>query len=174
MDQGQYGGLDVLGQPAGKTVSSHFRWTDLTVALEYAGPTPFIFQNLARVISKYPGLRMFAHNLVGAAGDRVQSVRASAVDLFMRHGDQGSLMIFSDSTLNFGRNRANTKTYTPREEMEQLCHQRHLQLHEFDMQVGAKTTTIAERIVTTLCNKFRVPDPEQRATEFLTTPERMP
>ena len=49
-----------LANRLGKVVSSHFRWTDLTAAFEYAGPTPFIFQNLARAISKYPGLRAFA------------------------------------------------------------------------------------------------------------------
>ena len=83
-----------LATRLGKTVSSHFRWTDLIAALEDGGPTPFVFENLARAIDKYPGLRPFAQNLVGAAGDRVQSVRAPAVNLLLRHGDQGNLLVF--------------------------------------------------------------------------------
>ena len=82
-----------LATRLGKTVSSHFRWTDLIAALEHGGPTPFVFEHLARAIGKYPGLRSFAQNLVGAAGNRVQSVRASAVNLLLRHGDQSSLLV---------------------------------------------------------------------------------
>ena len=163
-----------LAHRMGKVVSSHFRWTDLTAALEYAGPTPHIFQNLARAVSKYPGLRATAQNLVGAAGDRVQSVRASGVDMFMRHGDMSNLMIVSDSTLNFGQNRAKTKTYTPEQEMLQLCQQKGLQMHNFIMEIGAHTTHLAERIVSTLCQKFCREKPEEKATEFLEDPEKMP
>ena len=83
-------------------------------ALTFAGPTFSLplnmgarlnlsLKNLARVIDKYSGLRSFAQQLVGAAGDRLQSIRASAVNLLMRHGNQASLLVFSDSSLNFGK-----------------------------------------------------------------------
>ena len=37
-----------LAVTLGKTVCSHFGWTDLLAALDHGGPTPFVFQNLEK------------------------------------------------------------------------------------------------------------------------------
>ena len=92
-----------LGSKLAKTVSSHFLWTDLNAALERGGPTQFVFDNLARAIRKCPGLRFFADELVSAAGNRLQVVKASGLDILLRHSHQRDLFVFSDSTLYFGQ-----------------------------------------------------------------------
>ena len=89
-----------LADRLGKTVCAHFCWTNLLAALEHGGPTAFVFENLMRIIDNYPGLRSMSAQLVGAAGDRVQSVRSDAVDLFVRHHTLDNLHVFSDSFLH--------------------------------------------------------------------------
>ena len=83
----------LLAHGLGKTISAHFKWAHLLAALENAGPTQFIFDNLAKVMSKYPGLRFFAQSLVSAAGNRLQAVQHRSMNRLMRHGDQQKLFI---------------------------------------------------------------------------------
>ena len=82
-----------LAVTLGKTVCSHFSWTNLLAALDYGGPTPFVFQNLAKVISQYPGLQHCAQALIGAAGDRVRAINTNAIDQMVRHVDQAKLHV---------------------------------------------------------------------------------
>ena len=101
-----------LGVTLGKTVCSHFSWTDRLAALDFGGPTPFVFQNLAKVIGLYPGLQHCAQALTGAVEDRVRAINVRAIDQLARHAHQANLHVFSDSTLNFGKSRRG-HTHTP-------------------------------------------------------------
>ena len=62
----------------------------------------------------------------------------------MRHGNQASLLVFSDSSLNVGKHAKGTKMYTPEEEFLEVSRQHHLQMQTFEVMGGAEVAEIAD------------------------------
>ena len=70
----------LLADYLGKTARAHVQWVGLTVVLENGGPTEHMFNKLANVIMRYPGLKVFAQTLIG--GQRATACEPSATIQF--------------------------------------------------------------------------------------------